>query len=176
MNHWLWPESNHATITMPCLPTTILLFLHFDQSGSNQHVLSRVVRRQTVCHANPDMQPTWLLALPTGREREQRGGGEEENMEGGAELGDWMRVCGGRGLQGWRRRGGERRLNWEGGWGKRRKGGWMGKERNCGSKQREWEFWTEGGSGCGILPLELRTTHTIRQAVNEPTVRVSTLS
>lgn len=44
---------------------------------------------------NPHGYWPCLLAV---REREQRGGGEEENMEGGAELGDWMRVCGGRGL------------------------------------------------------------------------------
>lgn len=73
------------------------------------------------------------------REREQRGGGEEENIECGAELGDWMRVCGGRGLQGWRKRGGERRLNWEGGWGRGEKEvGWerretVGANRESGS-------------------------------------------
>lgn len=46
MNFQLWPGFNHSTIntdpnfTMPGLPTTSLLYLHFDQSGSNQHVLS----------------------------------------------------------------------------------------------------------------------------------------
>ena len=36
-------------------------------------------------------------------------------------------------------------------------------------RRRERGFLTEGGSGYSILPLELTATHTISQAVNEPT-------
>lgn len=39
--------------------------------------------------------------------------------------------------------------------------------------EREWEFFTEGSSGCSILPTELTATHTIIQSVNEPTVSQS---
>ena len=53
--------------------------------------------------------------------------------------------------------------------GKERK--WIRWDKRKSQTEREWEFLTEGGSGCSILPQELTATQTIRLSVNEMTVR-----
>lgn len=98
-------------------------------------------------------------------------------MEGEARGGSWMR--GEKGLQGWRRRGGERRLGRRmeaklgmrvGGRGKE-EGGWGGRGTGLSGRnaETEWEFSAEGGSGYSVMPLELTATHTISTSINEPT-------
>lgn len=150
---------------MPGLPTTLLLFLHFDQSGANQHVLSVYEGRQCAiliqtCH--PHGYWPCLLAVRAsgegeGRRRTWRGkqsmsldksGVETERASGmeEEEEGRWKEA-------------GKAEL------GRRKIGGWMEKERkwirwNKRKRQteKEWEFLTEGGSGGSVSPLELTAT------------------
>lgn len=70
---------------MPGLPTTLLLFLHFDQSGSNQHVLSVLYEGRQCATLIQTCHPHGYWPCPLAVSASGEGDGEEENMEGEAE-------------------------------------------------------------------------------------------
>lgn len=127
LNFQQWPKYKHSVVKTdhkhPVLPTTLLLYWHFDWPVTSVSPYS-VVQWQILCHTNPDVPPTLLLALPTslaGEESDEgKGEGDEENMQ--RDCVEWEKR-----LQGWRRKGV-----------KRKRGGCAGKEVMGCRKRRGW--------------------------------------